>query len=506
MARGEAHKTLVEELTSASALLADHKESGHDPAEVLDRLHATCMHPCEFVAANHPLRTVRDKATMEDAIASGPWTAEQESELRYAIAGKAPVEQPRRKNQYAPHIEFLLSESVWAAIRAPNASMPARCHALARHLSLLGFINPGQQLLHRLVVILSFSAGEFDMSQADVFKWMDKMQEFIKSYTHAADVEYITHYPNFAAELPDRIRRAAFPDDVMPVMFDVPELDTILSGTRMRGRDQEWLNKVPAAYRNQLIESNPDIVGRGRRRTSKSAAPPPVPVKPEPPASVKLEPRVPVSVKLGPLVPVTHVKAEPASSTITPAMLTTRRLPALPASSSSHEQCHACGRVMPMVPTQTQPMEPAPVRAQPVVDAVASTPEDLVRAQPVVDAVASAEDPKPMSALLVMETAMSDGAAVRKRPAADRPETVHAPIAKRPAGASGADGWPCMNDVFETLESEFDDVSRNTFTCRAYDTAARRAKAAGFSTEKVKEFRTLMYNRAKALHSRLSGE
>jgi hypothetical protein len=147
------------------------------------------------------------------------------------------------------------------------------------------------------------------------------------------------------------------------------------------------------------------------------------------------------------------------------------------------------------------------VRALPVVDAVASAPEDLVYAQPVVDAVASAhhDDPMPMSALLAMETAMADGAAVRKRPAADRPEAAHAPIAKRPAGAIGADGWPCMKDVFQGLESEFADLSRNTFTCRAYDTAARRAKAAGLSAEKVKEFRALMYDKAKTLHSRLSG-
>ena len=88
--------------------------------------------------------------------------------------------------------------------------------------------------------------------------------------------------------------------------------------------------------------------------------------------------------------------------------------------------------------------------------------------------------------------AKADGlASAMKKPAA---------ALKKPAAATGIN----LDDVFHNLRKDFKSLTRNTFTCRAYDTALRRMKALGHSDEESKLLAREMHSRAAALWTRLS--
>jgi hypothetical protein len=71
---------------------------------------------------------------------------------------------------------------------------------------------------------------------------------------------------------------------------------------------------------------------------------------------------------------------------------------------------------------------------------------------------------------------------------------------KKPAAAAGIN----LDDVFHNLRKDFKSLTRNTFTCRAYDTALRRMKGLGHSDEESKLLAREMHSRAAALWTRLS--
>jgi flagellar biosynthesis GTPase FlhF len=64
---------------------------------------------------------------------------------------------------------------------------------------------------------------------------------------------YIKDYPASAANLPDKLKAHAYND--VPVDFNIPALDTILSDKKMRGRgkDMAWLSAVPEEYRAMVV-------------------------------------------------------------------------------------------------------------------------------------------------------------------------------------------------------------------------------------------------------------
>ena len=63
-----------------------------------------------------------------------------------------------------------------------------------------------------------------------------------------------------------------------------------------------------------------------------------------------------------------------------------------------------------------------------------------------------------------------------------------------------------MSDCFTQLRADFGSISRNTFTCRGYNAADRKCKAAGIIGDAMIKFRKEQYDLAKALHDELSSE
>ena len=65
---------------------------------------------------------------------------------------------------------------------------------------------------------------------------------------------------------------------------------------------------------------------------------------------------------------------------------------------------------------------------------------------------------------------------------------------KRPAAAFAmVGGKPCMADVIAAIRRQRKDLSRNTASSRAYDTAARRCLSLGWNKVDTKEFASSQY-------------
>ena len=107
--------------------------------------------------------------------------------------------------------------------------------------------------------ILAYGEGNYEFSQEDVFKLMDRIQAFIKNGTPKCgqDLPYVEEYPASARDLPHSLKKAY--GGALPVDVEIPELDAVLAGKKQRGRRKcaspAWLESVPAEHRAVFMAS-----------------------------------------------------------------------------------------------------------------------------------------------------------------------------------------------------------------------------------------------------------
>ena len=549
--------TCGNELRRLGELLDEQTAAGLDRGETLDALfEGKKASLAKFHGASEC-----EKDFLSKAIHEGPWCDRQRAALIKVLTGgadkKAPKDAARRRDtQNAPQFENLVHEKLWIDLRNVQKYSPAsRCHMLARLAAMLGICLPSPKLLYRMVQILAYAAEEYDLSQEKVFEHMDRIQDFIKGYKQEAGTPFITMYPPIAEELEAVFLERAYRDCDLPVQVNIPELDTVLGKAKMRGRgkDMAWFKNVPEHLQKDLMADHPELVQRGMRRRFSKGSPGAV-------ASARAA-REPAHEKA-------HFASQPAPSAgyVTGDMLQHQKtalvLPDPPTTAVERPPfgilaataapivdtsgwCNECGAE---VRTTAPPNEkarsggavdathvhasggvadatigsadavPTTKAASPPVGSVEEMEQKMAAAGEArkVDATlkgkailkAKASGPKGKAAPKAKGGAKAGAAkaSVKKRACA-KAGAAKASVKKRPAAAvvkTDAAGNPFMKDVFDRMEIDFPNLSRNTFTCRAYDAAERRWAQLGLPAGRMKEFRTAQYEKAQMLHRRLS--
>ena len=127
-----------------------------------------------------------------------------------------------------------MPESTWRDVKSKEVSLVSSAYNIARVAISINLINPDQPTLFRMVSILAYGEGNYDFSQDDVFKYMDKAQNFVKDGRSDKDLPYLEQYPASAKDLPQGLKAAY--GDTMPVDVEIPDLESILAGMKQRGR------------------------------------------------------------------------------------------------------------------------------------------------------------------------------------------------------------------------------------------------------------------------------
>ena len=151
----------------------------------------------------------------------------------------------------------MIPEETWVKLKDNRRySQLSRASLLATVAHSLGIECPDQPTLYRMVSILAYCEQNFDLSQEEVHRLMDKIQMFLKGQPRHADLPYIVHYPCEAQELPKSVKDRAYPSGDLPVTVDIPELNMVLGDAKMRGRKKdntpEWLQHVPEEFRDMV--------------------------------------------------------------------------------------------------------------------------------------------------------------------------------------------------------------------------------------------------------------
>ena len=205
-----------------------------------------------------------DKAMLTKALKTGPWDPEQLKDLVHILAvGEDDPEDSkpnRTRNQKCIHFENMLPMDKWIKLKdTVKHSLLSRVSIMAGIGHALGITNPDQPTLYRMVSILAYCEGNYDMSQKDVHVTMDKIQTFLKAQPRPDGIPYLEFYPPSAMLLPKSIRDKVYKEGDEPVDVDIPELKIILGETKMRGRKKsscpEWLQHVPEEYRKQVMHA-----------------------------------------------------------------------------------------------------------------------------------------------------------------------------------------------------------------------------------------------------------
>jgi hypothetical protein len=112
-------------------------------------------------------------------------------------------------------------------------------------------------MLVRMVSILHYTSdvpvGSID--QTTVSKDMSDVQHAIKLNKHTSiklpdSYPYVEIFPSSAADLPDEVRDFAYNAQTLPPVLDIPDLDFMLGGTKVRGHRStpKWMDHVPKEY------------------------------------------------------------------------------------------------------------------------------------------------------------------------------------------------------------------------------------------------------------------
>lgn len=267
---------LVADLNDVPELIHAQVNAGIDRDEIFSALFNSWVDRLR----KHTKMSPKGKIMVTKAINEGPWAQSQKRDLASVltdVSASTKASAFRRASQKIKHPENFIRTTIMAKLRS-TIGRASRMSMLATEMRNIGVENADQPLLFRLVGLLAYTESNFEFSQADVFKCMDDIQSYIKAVPRRKDLTYIEHYPASAELLPPDIQQHAFPDGVLPVVVDLPELDTVLGSAKMRGRSTskrpgkipKWMENVPAEHRDAVMAALK--VSPGSQSTSSSSA------------------------------------------------------------------------------------------------------------------------------------------------------------------------------------------------------------------------------------------
>jgi hypothetical protein len=142
----------------------------------------------------------------------------------------------RRPNQKAHFIENLLPLDVMLKLKDTSKySITSRLSILAGGARSLGLELVDNKTLYRMVALVAFQEGNYEMSQETVWHHMTTVQTFLQTSVRVP-VEFLAEYPPTSELLPDDIKKAAFGSGELPPELNLAaDLDTVLGGNKMRG-------------------------------------------------------------------------------------------------------------------------------------------------------------------------------------------------------------------------------------------------------------------------------
>ena len=150
-----------------------------------------------------------------------------EQNARFRISGKGP------KTQTDLNFQNKLTENEWAVAR--SATTPdVVLGIISLRAWLLGLCNPSEPTLYHMTSIVAHLLCDLDVSQEKTSNTMATLKEAIKTRGPRDDAPYVQHFGKSARDLPKALVDAAYgtPPADMPVDVDIPQLHTILAGTK----------------------------------------------------------------------------------------------------------------------------------------------------------------------------------------------------------------------------------------------------------------------------------
>ena len=476
MAAAAGVEGMVGELKDVSALLSAQEAAGLQHEDVLDSLFRS------WVSRLASLSKISDRAKCQltTAIREGPWTTDQCKELaRIVLEGGATAKKKkeRRNNQKCYAFENFIPADMWVKLRdTTKYSYLSRCSLLATVGHSIGIECPDQPTLFRMVEILAYTAGNYEMNQTDVHSYMDKIQGFLKSQPRISGQPYIELYPTVADDLPEAIRKSAYGSSGLPLQVDIPELSSILHGNKMRGRakakDPEWLANIPEPFKQQMktmLKTNNNTMASSHSSHEQPAPPPsmssgsaPVPSSSALPIAGCLRFRQQATSIPGASEPMHEEPSEPKEKTT----------PEAP-HNDEQENTEEADDLQKMENEMLADLKKARKDRQ----------QDRVLRKPAASDVAA------------------KAATTKKRPAAASSSSPS--VSKKPASKRGKQG-ATLEEVFAKLEGLRASLSRNAFCSRAYSAGVRLAKQKGKSVEDCKAFGRKQLAKASKLYDELA--
>jgi len=225
---------MCHELATVGELLEAQVAAGQSRADVMECMYRSWLGRL----AAMPTAGSKQKASLTQSITSCPWTADQRKELAAAVLGgnqRKAASKARRPNQKAHMIENLLPMSVMLKLKETTKySITSRLSILAGAARSLGLELVDNKTLYRMVALVAFQEGNYEMSQDNVWHHMTTLQTFLQTSTRVP-VEFLAEYPPTAELLPADIKLSAYGSGELPPELNLADLDTVLGGHKMRG-------------------------------------------------------------------------------------------------------------------------------------------------------------------------------------------------------------------------------------------------------------------------------
>jgi len=228
-------ETMCSELANVGELLEAQVSAGQSRADVIECLFRSWMSRL----STGPAAGAKQKAALTQAITNGPWTADQRKDLASAVlhggSHKNAASKARRPNQKAHKFENLVPMSVMLKLKdTTKYSTTSRLSIVAGAARSLGLEIVDNKTLYRMVALVAYQEGNYDMSQDTVWQHMTTLQTFLQSSNRVA-VEFLEEYPPTAVLLPNDIQQSAYGSGELPPELNLADLDTVLGDNKMRG-------------------------------------------------------------------------------------------------------------------------------------------------------------------------------------------------------------------------------------------------------------------------------
>jgi hypothetical protein len=194
MAATTSVQTMLKELASAPDLVYAQTSVGLPREIVVESLYNSWCYRLKQLTVLSDV----DKTMISQSLNGEPWSCAQRVELAKIVMAcdwNRSKSAKRRPNQRCDSVENFISEQIFAKIRSPKSyPQVQRAGMLANLVASLGIENPDPSLLFRLVQLLAWGEGNYNLTQPEVHNWMDDMQKNIKRVKRP-DFPYIVEYP-----------------------------------------------------------------------------------------------------------------------------------------------------------------------------------------------------------------------------------------------------------------------------------------------------------------------